>query len=236
MSLPDNIWQAAASQVNNPSRVHRIASWGGEKWRKNKKPGNVIKTATTVGTSFVKIIPIPLWTSGVDYIVQKVEGEVRSHYRQKNLNNAEKPIKKIKHGIKSLDISKLDRARFKAQHAWSNLDKDIQGNMKGLSKCVGVFQYAIRFHYVRTRMVKLRFQAEVMKMLSEEILNWCDSAEKTLEIIEPQLIDDIGKRLDHKPSQCGGLGASAGCFNAEGNDAKLAQSLSKLVGMPELDT
>jgi hypothetical protein len=236
MSLPENIWQAAASKVNNPSRAHNIASWGGDKWRKNKKIGNIIKTGTTVGTSFVKMIPIPLWTSGVDYVVQKVEGKVRNHYRSQNLNNAEKPIKKIKHGIKSLDISKLDRARYKAQHALSSLGKDTRGTIKGLSKCIGVYQYAIRFHYARTRMYKLRFQAEVMKQLSKNTLSWCDAVEKTLAIIEPQIIHDIGNRLNHDPSQCGGPGASAGCFNAEGNDAKLAQSLSKLIDLPELDT
>ena len=233
MSLQANIWEAAASQVRNPSRVIKFGHWGAEKWRKNKKPGNVIKTGTTVTTGFITL-PIPLWTSGVDYVVQKVEGKVRAHYRKKNLVNAEEPIKKVKHGIKNLDVSKLDRARYKAQHSFSRVDKYFRGNDKSLSKCVGLFQFAYQFHYARSRMVKLRFQAEVMKSLSDAILEWCDKTEMVLDTAEPTIIDMIGDRLGHTPAECGGIGASSGCFNAEGNDTKLQNSINKLVSMPEV--
>jgi len=83
-------------------------------------------------------------------------------------------------------------------------------------------------------MVKLRFQAESMKQLSKDIIKWCDDVEQKLDTLEPHIIEGLGDRLEHDPSQCGGAGASSGCFNAAGNEQKLERSIAKLVSMPEI--
>lgn len=231
--LVDNIWEAAASKANNPSRLIRVSHWGAAKWRKIKKPRNVVKTGTTVATAFVPL-SIPLWTSTVDYIVQKVENNIRASYRTKKLAGLDPDdlVKQVKHGIKDIDISKMDRARYKSQHGWGRLDHFFRGSDHSLSKCVGVFQYALQFHYLRRRMIKLRLQATVMQEVSNSILQWCGEVEKRLEAVEPHIKSALEDRLDHEPGECGGAGASSGCFNAEGNASKLEASLQKLAELP----
>ena len=112
------------------------------------------------------------------------------------------------------------------------LDGFFRGKDKSLSKCVGVYQYALHFHYMRRRTAKLRTQAEVMHQLSAAILEWCDSLEKKLDILADPIKNGLEDRLDHEPGECGGVGAKSGCFNAPGNADKLAKAVSELTELP----
>lgn len=233
--LVNNIWKESAYQAANPGRPARVINWGHAKWHKITKPRNIVKTGTTIATGFVSL-PIPLWTSTVDFIIAKTEAKIRDHYRGKKLGEVDtnNVVKQVKHGIKNLDISRLDRSRYKVQHGWSRLDKFVREKDKSVSRCVGIYQYALHFHYMRRRTAKLRTQAEVMRKLSKAIIEWCDKLESQLDVLADPIKQGIEDRLDHKPDECGGVGAKAGCFNGSSGSKSLADAVSKFTELSDL--
>lgn len=228
--LEQDIWEVARDKATYRTGIARFSSALGTKLHKWKKPGNIVKTTGKAGGA---LIPVPGLSIATDWVIEKIEGKMREHYREKRLEQADQAgdeYKKVKFEIKTLDISKLDRARYKAENQLTQLNSTLHDSRRSLSQCVKAFGIAYRYHRAQHRAKLLRYQATAMKDVAENILHWCDQVETNL--CSPAIVREVQDlfvaTLDHEPKDCGGIGAEKGCFNASGKPDELREMVKRI--------
>lgn len=237
MSLVDNIWAISEDRAYNRKKTARFSSALKTKVHKWKKPGNVAKTAASL-TGLA--IPIPGISMGTDWVVQKVVDEMRASVRRKKKQGAYDGAgdleKEVKHGIKNIDVSELDRARYKAHAQINSLNGLFSTPTFQCTQCEWAFNMAYRYHRAVSRVALLKIRAQVLQGLAQQIITWCDQLETSLDAKEDRIKKAVEECLDHDPEDCGKLagggglpGAKTGCFNSDSGDNEKQHLIQKVM-------
>lgn len=236
MSLVDSIWAISEDRAYKRKKTARFSSALKTKTHKWKKTGNVTKTvASLAGLA----IPIPGISMATDWMVQRVVDKRRASVRkkkQRTYSNAGDLEKEVKHGIKNIDVSELDRARYKVHGQINSLNGLFSTPKFHGTQCELAFNLAYRYHRAVRRVELLKVRAQVLQGLAQQIITWCDQLETSLDAKEDRIKKAVEDCLDHDPEDCGKLagggslpGAKTGCFNSDSGDNEKQHLIQKVM-------
>lgn len=169
------LWDKGRVEAENSS-FRKMLSHSGFV-RKNKKPGAIINHSTTVLTSF---IPVPVVGTLVGIAVDKAVTTSKKASHSFKDDGDLNLKREVKHGIKNLDLDKLDRSRAKVTSAFKDLDKLVELRGDFISPCQHIIKTSTAFHYLHRRIRKLRLQADTMIKMGEATVQWGNQVENSL--------------------------------------------------------
>ena len=142
---------------------------------RRKSASRVGKMAATIGTSF---IPIPVVKDFVSGAVKYGLAMARERQLSRQRSEAVTPETNTKWGWKDLDVTMMDRYRWKIQHGvkvFNDAFKKAKDNENDSSTICNDFGKAVsKFCYLENRIKKMEDRVEILKALiadSEEWLN-----------------------------------------------------------------
>lgn len=204
-------------RAENRSKADRTISWFGTKVHKWKKPKNLANVALEVSHGI--LVTIPILGSALINLEMKAVEHFRSKHRARKLKKAQSVEKTLKFTIKELDVSELDRARFKVVRQREQYNKAATSfaNSSG-NECINAFWLAYRYRRYEYRLDKLASLGETLEQLGSDIVEWTASQEKVLYGFQAKHLSNIETALEkHKPDACGNAcilhGTSTGASN-----------------------
>lgn len=198
MSL-EQLFHAAKNRAFTPKTQDQARHAVGDKLRKWKKPRDATKA---VASGLTAVIPIPGVGLAVDTVIDKAISKVTGKSRARKAENAVGLQSQVKHQIKQLNVNDLDRARLKAKEELEAFNKLLAMTGTDEDLCELSFNLAYRFYRAQARTEILRTQAEVLKQVSEDILQWCDQLDTTLDAKE-QTMENMLKQMYNRHQNCG---------------------------------
>lgn len=201
----------------------QLKSWKQMKVHKLKKPGNIAKTiASGAGAA----IPIPGISIATDWIIGKAveRKRAKSHTQkaQKYSNHEDDTYHNVKWDIKELDVKHLDQSRLKVADELKKYNS-LAGRFWPDRTCERAYELIYAVERTRYRMSKLRLEAEALKVVADEILNWCDQVENAANY--DALREQVINVLDH--DSCG-----RDCYHSADGESKLRGTAARLRAYP----
>jgi len=149
-----------------------------------------------------------------DWTYDKLSAKARSYQsarRQREYDNPEEDnlaaqLKKIKFDVKNFSLSHLDESRKRVAEQVTRLNGWRQDHSRSL--CQNAYDLAYRYNRLRVRLAKFKTEADALKVIADEIIQYCNRATDELDNRVCGLVEDRIDELTEHDSDCGKK-----CFN-----------------------
>jgi len=208
----------AKERSQHKSRGARVASWLGSKIHKWKKPKNIANVVLEVSHAF---IPIPGLGSALINLEMKAVEKIRGELRGIRSDDWFMPTleSRVKFGVKELDVSKIDRGRYKAMRNRDEYNKRGAAAGAGSDNCIKAFWLAYYYRRWQYRVNKVNVLASALQSLSEELTQWSKQQVVLVESHKGGHVSNMNSLLEgsHPDGTCGNAclyhGESTGARN-----------------------
>ena len=200
----------------NRSRGTRVVSALATKLHKWKKPRNI---ARAVVEGVVQLIPVPGVGSGVAWLVGHAEQKADGYARSRRAKNPQDEYRDVKFSIKDLDVSALDRARYKVVSQIDQYNKEAaraeQSNM-----CIRGFWLAYRYRRMEYRAERLRDLSKTLNDVAEKLDAWSKEQKRSIKAFERTHLDNLKQLLEKESKHPDGSCGNACLYDGESKGAE----------------
>ncbi len=208
--------EVGKDRARNRDTFSKLASFMGSKFHKLSKPKNIAHFTTE---ALVALIPVPGVGTVLVNLENKAADKFREKWRAKKRAEAGDIEGEVKFAIKELDISELDRARYKTVQQREQYNKECVRAEKS-DMCVRAFWLAYRYRRWQYRVRKMAALAAALKVVAEDLEAWAENEEFEVQNHKPKHKQNLKKLLDQADGHPDGACGKACLYEGEGTGAR----------------